>query len=105
MALKFLVFYEFKAEDYDKIIAKSKKIEEERKKSPEKFAKNLFPAHILTGDLPTLTKDMRAFAIAEVDDPQPLINAIAYWIPEMTVKLVRIEDATKIVEAYEKMKK
>jgi len=105
MALKFLVFYEWKAEDYDTVIAKSKQVEEERKKNPEKFAKNLFPGHILAGDLPILTKDMRAFGIAEVDNPQPLINGIARWIPEVTVKLVRIEDAAKIVEAYEKLKK
>jgi hypothetical protein len=104
MGLKFLAFFECKAEDWDKVIVKSKKNMEEREKNPEKFGKTLFPSHIIAGDLPTLTKDMRAFAISEVDDPQPLINAIAYWMPEMTVKLVRIEDATKIMEAYEKTK-
>jgi hypothetical protein len=104
MGLKFLAFFECKAEDVDKVIAKTKKNIEERAKNPDKFSKNLFPTHIIAGDLPTLTKDVKWVGISEVDDPQPLINAIAFWMPEVTVKLVRIEDVTKIMEAYEKLK-
>jgi hypothetical protein len=47
---------------------------------------------------------MKAFAIADVEDPQPLINAMAYWVPEMTIKLVRFVDAEKFEQAYEKRK-
>jgi hypothetical protein len=104
MGLKFLAFYEWNAEDNDVVLVKMKAYADERKKNPEKFATNLFPGGLLAGDLPSLTKEMKAFAIADVEDPQPLINAMAYWVPEMTIKLVRFVDAEKFEHAYEKRK-
>jgi hypothetical protein len=105
MGLKFLAFYEWKAKDYDKIVEKMKIWLKEREKNPDKFSKQLFPGGLLAGELPSFTKDMQAFAIADVEDPQPLINAMSYWIPEMTVKLVRFVDWEKFQKASEKRKK
>jgi len=100
-----MVFWEYNPKDVDKIRAKSQEFAKEREEHPERFPKTLFPLHTLGSELPTLTKEIRAFNIVESDDPQTVINVIARWFPELSFKTVPIVESAKITEAIMKLKK
>jgi hypothetical protein len=103
--MKYLVFSEYNAKDIDKVRAKNREIRKESGEHPEKFPKTLFPGYRLAGELPTLTKEVRNLSILESDDPQTMINGIARWFPELTIKVVPIVEIAKLYEAIDKSKK
>jgi hypothetical protein len=107
MGFKFLLFFDFDPEDWDNVLAQMKEIEEYNAQNPEPGSKTIFPGHMLMGDLPTLTKKIRAVSIVEHDDPDILVKSRARRLPDQPAfiaKYVRIDDMSKIIEAYEKQK-
>ncbi|MCP8305079.1 MAG: hypothetical protein H3Z50_06420 [archaeon] len=96
--MKFIAFWEFKPEDFDKVIEKYKQAMAEREKGSEKFPKFLFPPHSMGGE-------WKGFAIYENATPEQLTNVALFFAPEEKVKFVPIFDSAKAVELYMKMKK
>ena len=96
--MKYICFWEFKPEDFDKIIEKYKQAMKDREKFPEKFPKILFPPHSLGGE-------WKGFTIYETDTPEPLLNLVLHYSPEEKMKFVPILESVKALELYLKMKK
>ena len=96
--MKFIGFWEFKPEDFDKVIEKSEEAMAEREKGTEKFPKFLFPAHGM-GD------GWNGFAIYENVTPDQMTNLVLHFMPEMTIQFVPIFETKKATERYLKMKK
>ena len=104
MGFKFLIFGECDIEEWDTIIAKSREIDQDREKHPEKFAKRLFPSHMIVGELPKLTKDIKFFVITEADNPQTLVDSLAQWMTVgFSYQSVRIVESSKVAEAFEQL--
>jgi hypothetical protein len=103
MGFKFLVFFDFDPEDWDKVLEQWKEMEE-----VVEGRRTLFQGHMLMGDLPTLTKKLKTFTIVEYDDPDILVKSRASIMPDKPAfigRFVRIDDFSDIVKEYEKRKK
>jgi len=50
MGMKYVVFWEFCPEDFDKVIEKYRKYIEEVGKFPDKYPEVLFPSHSMAGE-------------------------------------------------------
>ena len=96
--MKYICFWEFKPEDFDKILEKYKQAMEEREKGSEKFPKIIFPPHGMDGE-------WKGFTIYENVTPEQMINMAFYFAPEEKLKFVPIFEVAKAVELYQKMKK
>jgi len=94
--MKYISFMEYCLEDVDKILEKEKPYVEETRKFPEKYPKELFPAHGMSGE----AKD---FEVIEAT-PEQLINEVIFWMPEIRFKFVPIFESSKVTEAYLKSK-
>jgi len=101
MRVKFVGFYEYCAEDTDKCIAKFAEVTAEREKKTGKFPNLIFGPFTLAGEKGYLS----GFAGYETDDQGQLDNLTAFYIPEMMFKFTPIEDQSKMIEHYMKMKK
>ena len=76
--MKYLVFDEMSIEDMAKTTEKDTAVHaEERKKG--NIPKHVLPDHVLHGDLPQFTQNLRFFKIYETDDPKQLANIEALW--------------------------
>ncbi|MHC5011897.1 MAG: hypothetical protein ACYTG6_13295 [Planctomycetota bacterium] len=84
--------YEFWG-DMDKAIRKWKRYLEERKKTPEKFPKYVFPPHG-TGEF------TRAISIIDCDDHEQILNHITFLYPEIRIRVEPAIDLSKGIEIY-----
>ena len=98
MKMKYIAFWEFNPEDYDKAIEKEKQAMEERERGTDKFPKILFPSHGMGGEF-------KGFIIYEDATPEQLINVGLHYMPETKFKFVPIFDGKKVLELYQKVKK
>ena len=96
--MKFIGFFEYCAEDADKVIEKFKQISAERQKGTERFAKMIFGPFNFSGET-------KGFGIVETDDPDKLSNIGIFYLPEVKCNFLPIEDSSKTIELYLKMKK
>lgn len=96
--LKYILFWEFCPEDFDKVIEKFKQAMAEREKGTEKFPKILFPPHSLGGE-------WNGVAVLENVTPEQLTNLMIHYEPETTFKFVPLLELTALIETYQKMKK
>ena len=94
--MKCIVYWEFRPEDVDKVIAKNIKSQEIREKEPNRFPEYLFP--------PQYTGRCKGFSIVEMTQEQ-FNNSQVYYFPEMSLKSVPIDDVSKWIELYTKSKK
>ena len=96
--MKYICFWEFKPEDFDKMIEKYKQAMEGREKVPEKFPKILFGPYSLGGE-------WKGFTVYEDATPEQMTNLILHYTPEEKMKFVPIFEGAKFIEIYMKMKK
>ena len=94
--MKYIGFWEYDPEDVDKVIEKSLKLAEERKKSPEKFTKVLFPAHEYGY--------CQGFTVVEAS-PAQLDYTRMFCFPELVLEYTPISKSSELIELYLKMKK
>lgn len=96
--MDYIGFWEFRFEDFDKVIKKTKYVWAEREKGSEKFPKVLFPPHGMGGEL-------KGFTVYENATPEQILNLTLYMAPEEAFEFVPIFDAAKVIENYLNMKK
>jgi len=105
--MKYIVFDEMSAEDYDKVRVNVQVHADERKRG--NLPPHVVPDHILHGDLPQFTQSIRVFKIYETDDPKQLANIEALWtandLKTWNRWIIPITDATDFHPAYEQYKK
>ena len=94
--MKYIVFWEFCPEDFDKVIEKYRKHTEEVEKFPDKYPEVLFPSHSMAGET-------KGFQVVEATSNQ-MTNAVLAWRPLLNLKYVPIFEVTKVVEKYLKSK-
>ena len=94
--MKYIAFWEFKPEDIDKVIELTKQLEENRAKSPEKYAKRLFPPH-------AMSVETNGFTVVEGTSEQ-IMNTTLPFLGVLNVEYVPIFASAKITEQYLKSK-
>jgi hypothetical protein len=95
--MKYIAFWEYKPEDFDKVIEKYRQLTTEREKTPEKYTKQLFPPHGIGGE-------HNGFTVVEATSEQ-ITNTVLLYSPEVTVSYVPIFESAKVIEQYLNMKK
>jgi hypothetical protein len=95
--MKYICFWEFKPEDFDKMIEKYKQAMEDREKVPDKFPKILFGPYSLGGE-------WKGFTVYDAT-PEQMTNLALHYMPEEKLKFVPIVDSKKAIELYLEMKK
>ena len=96
--MKFIGFWEYKPEDFDKVIEKFKQATAEREKGTERFAKWIFMPHHFAGQC-------KGFSVFETDNEEKLTNMAHFYSPVMTWKFIPLQETSKCVELWAKMKK
>ena len=69
--MKYIVFWEFRPEDYDKVIKNVMTVVEDGEKHPDKYPKSIFSSHSLAGET-------KGFEVVEAT-PQQMIDDINAW--------------------------
>ena len=89
--------YSFASVDVEAIIAKYKKIQEERKQFPDRYPRMLK----LDDGTPVtfMVRSRKAIQFYEATEEQ-LINLSSRWLPEVTWEFVPLLDKIKFMEAY-----
>ena len=95
--MKYICFWKFKPEDFDKIIEKYKQRMEDIEKVPDKFPKILFGPYSLGGE-------WKGFTVYDAK-PEQITNLVLHYMPEEKMKFVPIFDGAKVIELYLEMKK
>jgi len=95
--MRYLVTWEFKREDMEKLIAKELKYQEIIKKNPEKYPKNVIPIHMVDADT--------VVTVWDVDNPEQIANKILYMLPEGKAKIVPIFEASEMIKLMMQAKK
>ena len=94
--MKYIVFFEFCPEDFNKVIEKFLEFAEDSEKHPEKYPEILFPSHSMAGET-------KGFEVVEAT-PDQIANDTLFWMELVTLKFVPIFESAKIVEKYLKSK-
>lgn len=95
--MQFIGFFEYNADDADKVIEKFTQIMAERQTGTEKFAKLVFGPYHFNGE-------DKGFGIYETDDPDKLMSLSVFYTPLMKWKFIPIIDSRKAVELWVKMR-
>jgi hypothetical protein len=95
--VKFIAFFEFRPEDFDKMIEINNAFVEKKKKEPEKYPELIFGPYLLGGEF-------KGFAIDEVSNPEQITNEILHYMPDVKFRFVPLLDGYEAVELYQKMK-
>lgn len=96
--MKYIAFWEFNPEDFEKVIEKFMQIRAERNTGAKKYPKSLSAAFTMVGE-------PKGFQLFETDDPEQLVNLSLHYVPLVKFKFIPIIESTKGVEIYHKMKK
>ena len=94
--MKYILFWEFCPEDFDKVIEKRQAFVKDREKHPDKYAEVLFKSHLIPGE-------NKGFQIVEATSEQ-IFAGTAFWMGVLTLKFVPILEAAKVFESYLKSK-
>jgi len=94
--VKYILFWEFCPEDFDKVIERYLALGKEVEKHPDKYPKVIFSSHSMAGET-------KGFEIVEATSEQ-MTDAIIFWKGDLTLKFVPILESAKIVESYLKSK-
>ena len=95
--MRYLVTWEFKREDMDKLIAKELKYQELQKQHPEKYPKNVIPVHMVDAET--------AVTVWDVDNQAQIANKLLYMMPEGKAKLVPIFESSEMIKLMMQAKK
>ncbi|MEM3640763.1 MAG: DUF3303 family protein [Candidatus Bathyarchaeia archaeon] len=95
--MKFIAFWEYRAEDTNKVIEKFRQVSMEREKRTE-FAKLVYGPYSFNGE-------RKGFSVYETDDPDKLMSLAVFYAPEMNWKFIPIIETAKGAELWLKMKK
>jgi len=98
MKVKFIGFWEFCPEDFDKVIERRAQAEAIREKFPDRFPKRIFGPY-------WMGETSKGFTVYETDNPDQLSNLTLHYIPVVRVKFIPIHEFVRQVELYQKMKK
>lgn len=90
------------AEDLEKIVAKNKAIQEERKQYPDRYPKRLL--HQDGTPILYSTSLMEGIGIYEGTEDQ-LMNLALRWLPEAKWTFTPIFESNRLVEMWEQLKK
>jgi hypothetical protein len=96
--VKFVAFWEYDAEVAMKVIEKLKQMTAEREKGTERVPKLIFGPFNFAGET-------KGFSVYETDDPDKLTNMTAFYMPELRMKIIPIQESARAAELYVKMKK
>lgn len=89
--MKYILFWEIKPEDLETSVKKYIEL-------PEEFAvTSISETYVFAGQT-------KGFQLVETDDPERMIKATLYYLPELKMKYVPIVEASKVVEVYQSMK-
>lgn len=92
--MRFMAFAKSRPEDMEKVLAKLRKLQEERKKFPDKYPKILFSSHIM---------EYNTVTIYEAENEEQLINFYLHYLPEVQHKFVPMFRVGKVLELSGKM--
>jgi len=95
--MKFIVFFEFRPEDFNKVIELNNTFVEKKKKEPERYPKVIFGPYLLGGEF-------KGFAVEEASDQEQITNDILHYAPTVKFKFVPLLDGYQAIELYQKMK-
>ena len=95
--VKYIAFWEFDPDDFEKVTEKFLQIRAERGKENEKYPKSLSAAYTMIGK-------PKGFQLFETDDSEQLANLTLHYVPLVEFKFVPIIESSKGVELYQKMK-
>ena len=96
--LKFIGFWEYKPEDFDKVLERWTQLRVIREKAPGRFPKVIFGPFGMGGE-------HKGFSVYEVDNEDQMTNMAIHYHPVMTLKFVPILESARVAELYQKMKK
>jgi hypothetical protein len=96
----FIVFFEYSAENIQKVIEKFGQLTVEREELTRegRIPKLVFGPYHFNGQA-------KGFSVYETDDPDQLMNFAIFYLPEMTIKWVPLIESRKAAELWMKMKK
>jgi len=94
--MKYLVFWEFKAEDGPKVTETAQKLREAMKKNPEKYPKVLFPSHLMIGE-------RKGFYVIE-GTPEQMMKTVLFYGATMKFKFTPIVKSSEMAEAAQRMR-
>ncbi len=94
--MKYILFWEFCPEDFDKVIETHQAFVKDREKHPDKYAEVLFKSHLIPGE-------NKGFEVVEATSEQ-IRNEMLFWMEVLTVKFVPILEPEKVIESYLKSK-
>ena len=94
--MKYIVFWEYRPEDFDKVIERFIAYAKEVEKHPDKYPKVLFPTHSMAGET-------KGIEIIEATSDQ-MTNEVLYWMGLVPLRFVPLHEAAKVVETYLKSK-
>ena len=94
--MKYITFFEYCPEDFDKVVETYQAFGKDREKHPEKYPEVIFPSHGMAGR-------SKGFQIVEATSEQ-MRTAVLFWRGILRLKFVPILDSAKVVESYLKSK-
>ena len=93
----FIGFFEYNANDSDKVIEKFTQIMAERQMGAERFAKLIFGPYHYSGE-------NKGFGVYETDDPEKLMSLNVFYTPLLKWNFVPLVDSRKAVELWVKLR-
>lgn len=88
--MKFIVFWNLKPENVEKVQARGTEFVTERKQHPEKYGRYM-RLQDGTGIGFRMIGKYQGFSLAEYDADEQMQNTVDFWIPLMTFKFVPIQ--------------
>ena len=95
--MKYIAYSEVFQYSMENIMKKLALYEEEVKKDPTKYPKQISPTYNTSG--------RKSFALLECDDEKQLLNLALFFFPELTIEFVAIFELTKVISEAQNMKK
>ncbi len=94
--MKYILFWECRPEEFDKVVEKHRAWLKDREEHPDKYAEVLFASHFMAGET-------KGFQVVEATSEQ-IGAGMIFWLGVLTLKFVPILDASKVIESYLKSK-
>ena len=96
--MDFIGYFEYKPEDFDKIIKLFRKAMEAREKDKEKFPKMVYGPVGMAGG-------WKGFTVYKDPTQKQMNSLVIHYMPYMTFKFISLTPASEMIEQYLKEKK
>ena len=90
--MKYIVFWEFSPDDWEKIVPKFQEYMKDHEENPGKYQEYLLGGHAFAGQT-------KGFSVVEAT-PEQISNVFLFWRSLLHLKYVPIEEITNIVGQY-----